>query len=496
MLCIAFVLCTFGLIYSRFFDYGKYYLVVNCFRSLYLWVDLQPCNIGGTNKIRCELLSFFVPLGWFTAPSLWAKIWQQLWIAFVLCTFGLIYSAVRNLNRSRTVVNCFRSLYLWVDLQRYTEWLYMTLVVNCFRSLYLWVDLQLPPRAACRRGRCELLSFFVPLGWFTALAQTWKEYASCELLSFFVPLGWFTAKCCQWAKRESLWIAFVLCTFGLIYSHNCGHEAWSAVVNCFRSLYLWVDLQLWLQYAGWLFVVNCFRSLYLWVDLQRANDWREAPSRCELLSFFVPLGWFTASVVIDTSAEKLWIAFVLCTFGLIYSELPFSKYPFELWIAFVLCTFGLIYSIVAFYSQIYQVVNCFRSLYLWVDLQPTFWYYFYTFVVNCFRSLYLWVDLQPILCKTVWVRGLWTVTERGNPGLWGLGFHCLSRVCDSVRKVPTAVRPVGEERNPFRWRVPYCRTVCPWCTGFLSFLFWEGYASPLECTHRHVSLRRSTCDTH
>lgn len=33
-------------------------------------------------------------------------------------------------------------------------------------------------------------------------------------------------------------------------------------------------------------------------------------------------------------------------------------------------------------------------------------YRFKAGVVNCFRSLYLWVDLQLILCKTVWVRGL------------------------------------------------------------------------------------------
>ena len=36
---------------------------VNCFRSLYLWVDLQHCRGGLFCHGCCELLSFFVPLG-------------------------------------------------------------------------------------------------------------------------------------------------------------------------------------------------------------------------------------------------------------------------------------------------------------------------------------------------------------------------------------------------------------------------------------------------
>gem|GEM_PF-6684638 len=37
--------------------------VVNCFRSLYLWVDLQPAKRNTYYLAGCELLSFFVPLG-------------------------------------------------------------------------------------------------------------------------------------------------------------------------------------------------------------------------------------------------------------------------------------------------------------------------------------------------------------------------------------------------------------------------------------------------
>ena len=37
-------------------------------------------------------------------------------------------------------------------------------------------------------------------------------------------------------------------------------------------------------------VVNCFRSLYLWVDLQRNKQSMVIGQGCELLSFFVPLG--------------------------------------------------------------------------------------------------------------------------------------------------------------------------------------------------------------
>ena len=142
------------------------------------------------------------------------------------------------------VVNCFRSLYLWVDLQPWTLCCNLLPVVNCFRSLYLWVDLQL---------RLDVSYCLV----------------SCELLSFFVPLGWFTAVTLIYIKEDKLWIAFVLCTFGLIYSRKF-------VVPLHRQ------------------VVNCFRSLYLWVDLQRRIHPYPSIHGCELLSFFVPLGWFTA----------------------------------------------------------------------------------------------------------------------------------------------------------------------------------------------------------
>ena len=61
-------------------------------------------------------------------------------------------------------------------------------------------------------------------------------------------------------------------------------------MNCFRSLYLWVDLQQDLSFRLPPAVVNCFRSLYLWVDLQRDSVQKKVKESCELLSFFVPLG--------------------------------------------------------------------------------------------------------------------------------------------------------------------------------------------------------------
>ena len=191
--------------------------------------------------------------------------------------------------------------------------------MNCFRSLYLWVDLQ-------------------------PFEATGDIQVGCELLSFFVPLGWFTAGRLVWLWSRLLWIAFVLCTFGLIYSFRTELEYVKVVVNCFRSLYLWVDLQPLVAVKWWGNVVNCFRSLYLWVDLQLICVLLPLVSSCELLSFFVPLGWFTARRSISTERSTLWIAFVLCTFGLIYSLLTWTVVVSWLWIAFVLCTFGLIYS--------------------------------------------------------------------------------------------------------------------------------------------------------
>ena len=406
LLWIAFVLCTFGLIYSARDSHSVNGTVVNCFRSLYLWVDLQPAWILPKKKLRCELLSFFVPLGWFTAHPIQVLTTRTLWIAFVLCTFGLIYSNDASAPHVFSVVNCFRSLYLWVDLQR-TRWSY--------------------PQNLC-----------------------------CELLSFFVPLGWFTAVCRAGVVAAELWIAFVLCTFGLIYSQTTGGTPKWEVVNCFRSLYLWVDLQLrmtpsrfknscellsffvplgwftaslfhsratlllWIAFVLCTFgliysvtsassrppsVVNCFRSLYLWVDLQLSRGGQHGVRGCELLSFFVPLGWFTAQAPSPRFSTWLWIAFVLCTFGLIYSVLLDIRRRGQLWIAFVLCTFGLIYSSMAIFCTRVSVVNCFRSLYLWVDLQPSPWLSAWPLVVNCFRSLYLWVDLQPSSSSATWWTG-------------------------------------------------------------------------------------------
>ena len=241
-------------------------------------------------------------------------------------------------------MNCFRSLYLWVDLQRRLSGHPNHTVVNCFRSLYLWVDLQPLGDPKDTHTGCELLSFFVPLGWFTAgtnssnsIPRLWIAFVLC---TFGLIYSWFK----MMKNYIGLWIAFVLCTFGLIYSHSIVRELSPRVVNCFRSLYLWVDLQPGNWRVTLPLVVNCFRSLYLWVDLQLGAEVISVLVGCELLSFFVPLGWFTAGNLAAPKSIWLWIAFVLCTFGLIYSANGIQ------------------------YHQ-RQVVNCFRSLYLWVDLQ-------------------------------------------------------------------------------------------------------------------------------
>ena len=51
---------------------------MNCFRSLYLWGDLQPSYDTFRHSKGCELLSFFVPLGGFTAQSLQDVIGQRV----------------------------------------------------------------------------------------------------------------------------------------------------------------------------------------------------------------------------------------------------------------------------------------------------------------------------------------------------------------------------------------------------------------------------------
>ena len=192
----------------------------------------------------------------------------MLWIAFVLCTFGLIYSFSANLER----------------------------------VCQLWIAFVL-----CTFG----------------LIYSFQSFPICEPL---------------------LWIAFVLCTFGLIYSWlsspNSDTQLWIAFVLCTFGLIYSLSLMRLISVE----VVNCFRSLYLWVDLQLKIPQHHFDTSCELLSFFVPLGWFTAMYAEERTPEELWIAFVLCTFGLIYSGIESTFAKHKLWIAFVLCTFGLIYS--------------------------------------------------------------------------------------------------------------------------------------------------------
>ena len=166
--------------------------------------------------------------------------------------------------------------------------------MNCFRSLYLWVDLQLFQQSFERMLRCELLSFFVPLGWFTAMGWNWHCCRPLWIAFVLCTFGLIYSELASELLRCQLWIAFVLCTFGLIYSGPQGEPGPKGVVNCFRSLYLWVDLQLFTSLAAGRRVVNCFRSLYLWVDLQPVSLSIITGNSCELLSFFVPLGWFTA----------------------------------------------------------------------------------------------------------------------------------------------------------------------------------------------------------
>ena len=51
---------------------------MNCFRSLYLWVNLQRRLLILCSGQSCELLSFFVPLGEFTAQSLQDVVGQRV----------------------------------------------------------------------------------------------------------------------------------------------------------------------------------------------------------------------------------------------------------------------------------------------------------------------------------------------------------------------------------------------------------------------------------
>ncbi len=115
------------------------------------------------NEASCDLLSFFAKLIFTTTISVYIKITDVLWFAFVLCKTDIYNNLFLFRSWINWVVICFRSLQNWYLQQQSFNW-------------------KLPS------GSCDLLSFFAKLIFTTTHLTVVKNEASCDLLSFFAKL--------------------------------------------------------------------------------------------------------------------------------------------------------------------------------------------------------------------------------------------------------------------------------------------------------------------
>ena len=129
----------------------------------------------------------------FTINNTERNTLTQLWIAFKMYLWHIVYNFGRLINRKRTVVNCFQNVSLAYRLQ----WLFFRMSVDC-----------------C----CELLSKCIFGISFTILFQ------------FSVRSFW-------------LWIAFKMYLWHIVYNRRCITARLFLVVNCFQNVSLAYRLQ-------------------------------------------------------------------------------------------------------------------------------------------------------------------------------------------------------------------------------------------------------------
>ncbi len=137
----------------------------------------------------------------------------------------------------------------------------------------------------------------------------------CDLLSFFAKLIFTTTASRNKRRLGRLWFAFVLCKTDIYNNWATKRNKRQLVVICFRSLQNWYLQQLTQSLSGGWF-------------------------SCDLLSFFAKLIFTTTTYLNNSTACRLWFAFVLCKTD-IYNN------------------------ILRFWINRNRVVICFRSLQNW-----------------------------------------------------------------------------------------------------------------------------------
>ena len=207
---------------------------MNCFQNVSLAYRLQSPLRGWQLTYCCELLSKCIFGISFTIFDGLSQRYRRLWIAFKMYLWHIVYNLRFDGNQFAFVVNCFQNVSLAYRLQ-YIE------PVRTFNN------------------SCELLSKCIFGISFTMI----------DLLLYL-----FT----------TLWIAFKMYLWHIVYNPKRTGKKPITVVNCFQNVSLAYRLQLHTSDAPANCVVNCFQNVSLAYRLQFGKFLFKTFWRCELLS--------------------------------------------------------------------------------------------------------------------------------------------------------------------------------------------------------------------
>ena len=168
-------------------------IVVNCFQNVSLAYRLQSNANGLQRHLRCELLSKCIFGISFTMNRFAVSSYQLLWIAFKMYLWHIVY-------------NCYPPQYQ------------ATLVVNCFQNVSLAYRLQCCAISVLPMFRCELLSKCI----FGISFTIGRAYAR---------------------RFATLWIAFKMYLWHIVYNRPTMWTTLYSVVNCFQNVSLAYRLQ-------------------------------------------------------------------------------------------------------------------------------------------------------------------------------------------------------------------------------------------------------------
>ena len=325
MLWIAFKMYLWHIVYNFLSSNLHYFIVVNCFQNVSLAYRLQSKKFFFDTVSSCELLSKCIFGISFTIKTAFIIPFWQLWIAFKMYLWHIVYNLRTAWKYKREVVNCFQNVSLAYRLQ----WIWsMTTPCLC----------------------CELLSKCIFGISFTIFVLSDEGGYSCELLSKCIFGISFTIQKFERQSPTQLWIAFKMYLWHIVYNTPTLTTWRFWVVNCFQNVSLAYRLQLnlawntsfhwlWIAFKMYLWhivyngayqtklskhVVNCFQNVSLAYRLQSLHTLLIKCTSCELLSKCIFGISFTIKWKKIHCVCRLWIAFKMYLWHIVYN-IPCDK---------------------------------------------------------------------------------------------------------------------------------------------------------------------------